>query len=68
MEGTPYTSDTLVDTFDRLGNLLQLLSVRVPQQLCLLQNLLLLKIPYADGLVSSIDVVPDDYRVLARSW
>jgi len=42
MERTPYTSDTLVDTLHWLRDSFELLSVCIPQQLCLLQNLLFL--------------------------
>ena len=38
--GTPYTSDTLIDTLHRFRDPLQLLSTCIPQQLSLLHDLI----------------------------
>jgi hypothetical protein len=60
---TPYTSHTLVDTLHRLRNPLQLLPARISQQFRLLQYLSGFEIPYADGFMASVDVVPCYHRM-----
>lgn len=62
---TPDTPNTRVDTRHRLRHLAQLLSVRVPQQQRLLQNLQRLLVPHAHGLLAPVDVVAHDDGVLA---
>lgn len=63
----PDASDTLVQTRDRLLGPLQLLAAGLLEQVRLLQDLLLLQIPDADGLLTAIDVVTLDDWVLVRS-
>lgn len=63
----PDTSDRVVDTLDRLGNPLELLSARVPQQLNLLEDLQRLQVAHADGLLLAVDVVADYDGVLIGS-
>ena len=63
----PNTSDTLIDTRNRLLCPLEFLSTRLLQQVGLLQDLFGLEISHADGLFSSIDVEPLEYGMLVRS-
>lgn len=66
VERRPDTPNTLIDTHDRLAQLLVLLSIRVPQHLSLFPDALILQVLHADGSRSAVDVVCDDYGVLAR--
>jgi hypothetical protein len=63
---TPHPSDALVDTVHWLCDSLQFLTARISQKLGLLQYLVLLQIPHADGFLSAIDVVP--YYNWMLSW
>lgn len=63
---TPNTSNTLVDTLHWLRNPLQLLTTCIPEQLRLLQYLLLLEIPNTYSLLSTIDIMPYYDRVSPR--
>lgn len=60
MVRTPYASDTLVDARHRLAVLLRLLAARVPEELCLLENLGGVHVLDAERLLLSVDVVADD--------
>jgi hypothetical protein len=53
---TPNTPNTLIDTFHRLRNLPQLLPISIPQQLRLLQHLLLRQIPHTYRFFAAVDV------------
>jgi hypothetical protein len=55
---TPHAPHTLIYTLHGLRNLLQLLPIRIPQQLSLLQHLLLCQISYTYRLFASVDVGP----------
>lgn len=63
----PNAPNALIPTPNRLRDLLQLLPVRIPQQLRLQQDLLLLQIPYAHRLLAAVDVRPFDDRVFVRA-
>lgn len=65
---TPHAPDTLVDTLHWLGDPLLLLSTSIPENLRLLQYLLLLQTSHANGSLSAIDVVRYDNRVLSWAW
>jgi hypothetical protein len=65
---TPHAPDTVVDTLHWLRDPLLLLTTRISEELCLLQYLLLLQTPHADGFLSAIDVVPYYNRVLSWAW
>lgn len=65
---TPYTSNTIIDTLDRLLHPPQLLTTRVSQQLCLLLDLVRLKVPYTYSLFSAVDVGSFDDWMSVRSW
>ncbi len=58
---TPYAPDRLVDTLHRLRDTPILLPTCIPQQLCLLQDLFLLKVPHTHGLLAAVDIVANDY-------
>lgn len=64
MERTPHASDAVVQTAHRLRDLLQLLPVRIAQQQRLLHDLIRVHVPYTDGLLASVDIMPRDDRVL----
>lgn len=64
----PDASDTLVDTRNRLLGALQFIPAGLPQQVRLPQDLLGLKIPDANRLLTSVDVLSLDYGVLVRPW
>lgn len=57
---TPYTSNTVIDTLDRLRLLAKLLPRCISQQDRLFQDLIFLQVPHADALFSSIDIGPLD--------
>jgi len=63
----PNTPHTLIPTPHRLRHSPQLLPTRIPQQLRLLQNLLLLQIPYTHGLFAPVDVRAFYERVFVRT-
>ncbi len=65
---TPNAPHTLIRTPHRLDHPPQLLPISIPQQLGLLQDLLLLQIPHAHGLLPPVDVCPLDDRVPVRPW
>lgn len=65
MERIPDTSDTLVDTLDGLGDLLQLVAAGIAQQFGLLHNLLFLQAAYTDSLFASVDICALDDGVFA---
>ena len=64
----PDASDTLVDTRNGLLGALQFIPAGLPQQVRLPQDLLGFKIPDANRLLASVDVLPFDYGVLVRPW
>lgn len=64
---TPDTSDTGVDTVDRLVDSLQLLSVGIAQKFSLLQNLDWLHIPNANSLLAAVDVVANNDGMFRRA-
>lgn len=68
MVWTPDTSDTLVDTPDRLGKLLVDFTVHLAQQLDLLENLVRIEVSNADWPVVAIDEVANNDGVLLRPW
>ena len=53
---TPHAPHTLIKTLHRLRNSSQLLPIRIPQQLRLLQHLLLRQVPYTYRLFASVDI------------
>ena len=60
---TPDTPNTLIRTHNRFVRLLQPISTRLLQQVCLLHYLILLQVPNANGLLAAVDVVALDDRV-----
>lgn len=64
----PDPSDTLVDTGDGLVGAFQLLAAGLLEQIGLHGYLMGLEIAHADRLLSSVDVVASENRMLARSW
>lgn len=64
----PDTSNTLVQTRDRLLGILQLLPTGLLEQVRLLKDLFRFEVPYAYRLFSPIDVEALDDGVLVRSW
>lgn len=68
MERRPDTPNALIDTRDRLPELLVLLAIAIPQHLSLLAHALVLQVLDANGPCGAVDVVCDDDRVLARAW
>jgi hypothetical protein len=63
----PNATDTLVDTRDRLLGPLVLLAAVLLQEVRLLEDLLGLEIPHADGLFAAVDEVAFDDGVLVWS-
>ena len=63
MEWIPHPSHALIQASHHPASLdpLDLLSIRIPQQFCFLQDLLFLEIPDADDLFPAIDVGAPDY-------
>lgn len=68
MVWTPHSSDTLVDTLHRLGDLLELLSASISQKFGLLYDLSWLQILDTNCLLAPIDVVTLDDWVFAWTW
>lgn len=64
---TPNTPNTLINTLHGLRNLPQLLPIRIPQQLRLLQHLLLRQIPHTYRFFAAVDVGPFYDWVFARA-
>lgn len=64
----PDPSNTLVDTGDGPVGAFQLLATRLFEQIGLLGYLMGFEIAHADRLLSSVDVVASENRMLARSW
>ena len=64
----PDASDTLVDTCDGLLGTLQFLAASLLEQVCFLEDLFGLEVANTDRLLTSVDVVALDYRVLVWSW
>lgn len=65
MERRPDTPNTLIDTRNRLTQLLVLLSAVVPQCLGLFPDTLVLQVLDTDRPCGAVEVVCDDYGVLA---
>lgn len=63
----PNTSDTLVDTRNRLLSVLQFLPTCLLEQISLLKDLLWFKVSDTNGLLSPIDIMPLNDRMLIRS-
>lgn len=67
MIGTPYTSDTLIPTLDRLRHPPQFLAIRTPQQQDFLHDLVGVHVPHAHRFRPSVNVCACDDRMSARS-
>jgi hypothetical protein len=67
MERIPDTPHVLVDTRDRLAQLLVLLARVVPQHLRLLADALDVQIPDTDGALGAVDVAGDDDGMVLRA-
>lgn len=63
----PNTSDTLVDTQNRLLSVLQFLPTCLLEQISLLKDLLWFKVSDANGLLSPIYIMPLNDGMLVRS-
>lgn len=68
MQRTPNSPHALVHTRHRPRHPLILLPAIIPQKLCLSPNAIGRKIPYADTLLSAVDVVGYYDGVLVGSW
>lgn len=64
----PDATHTVVDTRNGLLGALQLLATGLLQQIGLLEDLFGFEVPHTNRLLTSVDIVALDDRVLVRSW
>ncbi len=64
----PDATHTVVNTRNRLLGALQLLATGLLQQIGLLEYLFRFEVPHTNRLLTSVDIVTLDDRVLVRSW